>query len=222
MSGFNDLLRSSNSGFAYHDFIGNLGISYIKRQKGATFPGHAGSVTAVAISPNGRFLLSGSKDNTLRLWNIQTGKCIWLFGGCHGEPNYSIRAVALTANGKYVFSVSDTLRIWRVSAKRFRRLSWPFGRENPSRELETIKSLPDDMAITSDGKYVFTIEDFGRYIRLYNSRKGALIQSFETQSARMTEIAVTPDNRFVITGYENGEVGICPLSVTYWSAHLDI
>jgi WD40 repeat protein len=121
--------------------------------------------------------------------------------------------VEVSPNGKYVIAASDTLRIWRISAKKFRRLFWPLGKEKPSREIETISSIPEDMAVTSDGKYIFTVEDRGQYIRIYSFRKGTPIQSHKIPSARMTQITVLPDSRFVITGCKNGEIGIWPLSM---------
>ena len=37
------------------------------------FEGHTGEVTSVAFSPDGTSLVSGSKDCTVRLWNLATG-----------------------------------------------------------------------------------------------------------------------------------------------------
>lgn len=43
-----------------------------KRWEEITFlPGHSLSITRVKFSPNGQFLISGSRDRTLRLWRIQ-------------------------------------------------------------------------------------------------------------------------------------------------------
>jgi hypothetical protein len=40
------------------------------------FIGHTGMVWAVAVSPDGRYLISGSSDQTARLWNLKTGELL--------------------------------------------------------------------------------------------------------------------------------------------------
>jgi len=55
-------------------------------EKENEFIGHTGDVLAVAISPDGKLLVSGSSDQTIRLWEIETGKhLITLFYGTDQE-----------------------------------------------------------------------------------------------------------------------------------------
>ena len=44
-----------------------------------TLEGHSSSVRSVAWSRDGQTLASGSYDNTVKLWNVQTGDCIATF-----------------------------------------------------------------------------------------------------------------------------------------------
>ena len=42
-----------------------------------TLEGHTSDVTSVAFSPNNQYVVSGSEDKTIRLWNVETGECIY-------------------------------------------------------------------------------------------------------------------------------------------------
>ncbi|GFZ94604.1 hypothetical protein [Okeania sp. KiyG1] len=55
-----------------------------------TFIGHTGWVNAVVVTPEG-LVISGSADNTLKVWNLETGKEIATLTGHRGR----IRAIAL-------------------------------------------------------------------------------------------------------------------------------
>jgi WD40 repeat protein len=39
-----------------------------------TLTGHSNTVFSVAYSPNGKHIVSGSYDNTVKVWDAQTGK----------------------------------------------------------------------------------------------------------------------------------------------------
>ncbi len=60
------------------------------------FDGHTQDIRRVAISPDGKQLLSGSFDGTMRLWEIQTGKEIKCFKG----PGNFVESVGFTPDGK--------------------------------------------------------------------------------------------------------------------------
>ena len=77
-----------------------------------TFEGHEEEVNAVAFSPDGRFALSGSNDNKLRLWDIATRECLRIFEGhtIGSHLWHFLRMVALSLSG----SNDKTLRLWDV------------------------------------------------------------------------------------------------------------
>ena len=75
--------------------------------------GHTDLVSTVAFSPNGKRLVSGSLDRTMRLWNTSTGKLI----RTREEHTAPVNSVAFSANGKRFWSASrenNTIRSWHA------------------------------------------------------------------------------------------------------------
>src|ERR1700730_4634944 len=74
---------------------------------------HSDRVAAVAFSPDGTRVLSGSKDKTLKLWDAATGQLLRTFVGHTGE----VTSVSFSPDGTRVLSGSDDgedrrLRLW--------------------------------------------------------------------------------------------------------------
>jgi WD40 repeat protein len=75
-----------------------------------TLEGHTGSVWSVAFSPDGTQVVSGSGDNTVRLWDAVTGSALQTL---EGHTDW-VTSVAFSPDGKQVVSGSDddTVRLW--------------------------------------------------------------------------------------------------------------
>ncbi|MHC5596230.1 MAG: protein kinase domain-containing protein, partial [Nostoc sp.] len=79
----------------------------------STLSGHAWAVLTVAFSPDGKILATGSDDNTIKLWEVNSGQLICTLVG----HSWSVVAVAFTADGETLLSAScdKTVKLWRVS-----------------------------------------------------------------------------------------------------------
>jgi WD40 repeat protein len=75
------------------------------------FTGHTESINSVAFSPNGKYILSGSDDNTIRLWDAETGQLVSRPFRGHTAV---VCSVTLSPDGKHIVSGSDDkiIRVW--------------------------------------------------------------------------------------------------------------
>ena len=61
------------------------------------------TVRSVAITPDGQFLLSGSLDDTVKVWSIATGECITTLS----HHNDLVHKVAVSSDGRFIASGGD-------------------------------------------------------------------------------------------------------------------
>lgn len=74
-----------------------------------TLSSHTNFVSSIAFSPDGQHLLTGSWDNTAKIWNCQTGQLLHTF---KDHTNW-VRSVAFSTNETLIFTGSENeVRIW--------------------------------------------------------------------------------------------------------------
>jgi hypothetical protein len=107
--------------------------------------GHGGSVHAVAFHPDGKRVLTGSSDNTIGVWSLESGALLFQLEG-HTD---SVRGLLCLRDGKTLISSSDdaTIRIWDLPTRSQRQVLR--GHEN---KVRTIALAPDESWLVSAGK----------------------------------------------------------------------
>src|SRR6266446_7468100 len=80
-----------------------------------TLKGHGAEVYSVAFSPDGKLLVTGSFDNTLKLWDVASGKELKTYAGPQGHTK-QVLSVAFSPDGQFIASggADNTLKIWDV------------------------------------------------------------------------------------------------------------
>lgn len=78
--------------------------------------GHSLSAVAVAVSTDSRFVLSGSDDQTVKLWELSTGREIRTFKGIDAQ----VTAVAFSPDGQTALAgyMDGTLAFWEIATGR--------------------------------------------------------------------------------------------------------
>ena len=155
--------------------------------------GHQGWVTSVAVTPDGRYVVSGSDDSTVRVWDWQNGKEARRLTG-HSNR---VLSVAVTPDGRYVVSGSadSTVRVW----------DWQNGKE--VWRLTGHQSGVTSVAVTPDGRYVVSGSDDWT-VRVWDWQNGQEVRRLTGHSNRVLSVAVTPDGRFVISGSDDRTVRV--------------
>ncbi|MGO9172414.1 MAG: eIF2A-related protein [Rhodomicrobium sp.] len=156
---------------------------------------HSGVVNSVAFSPDGKRVLSGGQDQTLKLWDAATGMLIRTF-----RDNY-VTSVAFSPDrdGKWVLSGStdQTLKLWDApTGKLIRKFSGHTG------EVTSV-------AFSPDGRLVLSGSD-DRTLRLWDAFTGELVRSFKGHTAGVKAVAFSPDadGRRVLSGSFDGTLKI--------------
>ncbi len=131
------------------------------------FVGHTSAVYGVAVSPDSRFLISGSVDQTVKLWELETGKLLLtIFQGSDNEW------VAWIPEGYYTSSLKGDRYIgWHINQGPDKRaLYYPVSR------FAAKYYAPEVVA-----SYIATGGDLNRAIELGNKRvpKSKRIKSYE-------------------------------------------
>ncbi len=158
---------------------------HIQDQPIRTFAGHADSVSSVAISPDGRTALSGSRDKTLKLWNLATGKEIRTFAG-HANSVYS---VAFSPDGRTALSGSrdNTVKLWNLAT---------------GKEIQTLAEHTNtvwSVAFSPDGRVALSGSG-DNTVKLWNLAAGKGIQTFDGHTNSVYSVAVAPDGRTALSG----------------------
>ena len=78
------------------------------------YEGHSGNILSCAVSPDGSWILSGSEDNTLKIWDTKTTQCKFTLQG-HTKP---VWYCAISSNGELILSGGlDGIKMWRLKSK---------------------------------------------------------------------------------------------------------
>jgi WD40 repeat protein len=186
--------------------------------------GHTAGINAVAFSPDGRLVLTGSDDNTARLWEAPAGKPVATLSGGGG-----VTAVAFSPDGRLVLTGSVwTARLWKTATgKPVATLSGPnrvtavafspdgrlvlTGSSDKTARLwraadgKPVATLAGDtgsvsaLAFSPDGTLVLTTSG-DNTARLWETATGKPVATLSGHTARVTAVAFSPDGRLVMTG----------------------
>jgi WD40 repeat protein len=172
----------------------------------------------VAFSPDGRTLASGG--NTIRLWEVVTGKELSPSTGHHSN----LTAVALSPDGKIVASASEdrTIRLWETATgKELRQLRGPDDLftfdllEFKFRQIRGVEDTVESLAFSPDGKTLAS-GDQGTQIGLWEVASGKQLHYFSYLTGfyigvpddMHVVVAFSPDGKTLASGNGRGTISL--------------
>ncbi|KAJ3036401.1 hypothetical protein HDV00_002768 [Rhizophlyctis rosea] len=150
-----------------------------------TLEGHTTTVRSVALTPDGKTVVTGSLDNTAKIWDVATGRLITVL---EGHTDW-VRSVAITPCGSWVATGSrdKSAKVWDAVGS---RCLWTFvGHED----------WVEAIAISSKGDVVVTGSS-DTTAKIWNVEDGSIRTSLVGHSAHVMGVAITHDGKRVVTG----------------------
>jgi WD40 repeat protein len=148
------------------------------------FHAHADNVSALQISPDGRHLLSASKDKSVKLWDFATGQLLHTLSGHQDD----IWGLAFAPDGRTMASAGDdgVVNAWDAASGALR---W-------SAKFDKFKR---SIAFSPDGQFL-ALADLN-VIKLLDAATGSLIRRIPDNPVSFgTSIASLPDGLWLVAG----------------------
>jgi WD40 repeat protein len=187
--------------------------------------GHSSDIRSVCYSPDGKYILSGSSDKTVKLWDVASGNEIKTFIG-HGS---SVSSVCFTPDGKYALSggYDKTLILWEIATgKKVRTFLghkdyiytisispdgkqavsggsgkeifvWDIASANKINVLNKHTESINSICFSPNGEY-FASGSYDKTIKIWKVANGKIEKSFQAENS-INSVCFSPDGKFLVS-----------------------
>ena len=184
--------------------LGEVRLYHVDGTLVHTFKGHTSFVFAVAVTPEGQHIISGSADNLVKVWSVASKS---LVSTCRGHTNIGGGrwAVAAMPDGQRILSGGGdcTVRVWLLDGTLENTFTLHF------KIVTAVVALPDNQHALSGS------ED--KTVKLFNVNNGAALRTFKHHLNYVTSLALLPDGLRFVSGSDDRtarivETGLAPFA----------
>ena len=161
-------------------------LNYMSDRSLMTISGHQDIIYSIALSPDGKRIVSGGSDGTIKVWNVVSGAELMTLRG-HSEAVYSL---AFSPDGKRIISGSEdkTIKIWDL--------------ENGT-ELMTLHGHEGTVSCVTfnpGGKRIVSSDYMKGTIKVWDAQTGQELMTFSgAHEGGASDVAVSPDNKRIVS-----------------------
>ncbi|MEH1778783.1 MAG: serine/threonine-protein kinase [Nostoc sp.] len=163
--------------------------------------GHSSMVHAIAISPDGQFIASGSNDKTIKLWQVATGKLVRQLGrwsSSHSSMVHSVAFSPISASFSYQGDSGKSTGVADMNRGILASGSWDntikLWDVNTGKEIRTLTghaNWVNSVAFSPDGKFLAS-GSADCTIKLWQVGTGIEIQTLTGHSDAVSSVAYCP------------------------------
>lgn len=155
-----------------------------------TLIGHTDNVNCVCVTGDGRRLVSGADDKTIRIWELDKGLCLKVLND-RESPKY----VSVSFDGSCIVTgnrFNNNLRVWDFNSK------------TCIHELIGHTDRIENVKVTTDGLYAAS-SSWDKTLRLWDLKYGKCL-SILYVGRSITSIGFSKNNKYCVVGTHTGEV----------------
>ncbi|MFN0015107.1 MAG: WD40 repeat domain-containing protein, partial [Saprospiraceae bacterium] len=160
------------------------------------------SVRSVCFTPDGKYLVTGSKDGTARLWDIESHSQTIPFRSF--EHPKGVNAVCVSPNGRFLVTVGKdkSIRWWDLKDDK----------KKPLIILKEVHFAPiTAVCISPNGKYFATCSE-DTFIKLWETSTKKEIRKFTGASFAVNAVAMRNDRKYLAVGHTYNLIKIWDLA----------
>ncbi len=197
--------------------------------------GHNSGILTASFSPDCKYIVTGSADNTAKLWDVSSGKLLHTIYGHTGWVNYS----EFSSDGSIILTVStdSTVKLWNASNGILLRiikgqnsniisagfspqgntiLTVNFGDNPQVWDTQSGKMLfslnghtenVESAVYSADGAKILTTS-WDKSVRIWDSKTGKQLNSLKKQISRVSYACFSPDGKNILTASMDEGAGV--------------